>query len=121
MIKLREQLGKLIGAIHPRASFEGSTYDMDYPYIVYNLPNSFANGRQEIFNLDVDVWSYGADTTELETITRQVEKGLDMYKYIDENIQFSIYKRNRLNVEDDDKQIKRRKLIFELRYYDRRV
>lgn len=121
MIKLRDQLDILLESIHPRVYSENSTDNTDFPYLTYNLPNSFQNGVQEIFNLDVDIWSRGADTTELEALTRKVEKGLNMYKYIDENIQFSIYKRNRLNVTDDDKRIKRRKLIFELRYYDRRV
>lgn len=123
MINLRKQLKKLMESIHPRSYFQKGSDKAEFPYVIYDLPNSFSNEEQEIFNLDVDIWDrpLDGDTTELEMITDKLWKILHNYKYIDDNIQFSIYRGNRLTLTDDDPRIKRRKLVFELRYFDRRL
>lgn len=121
MINLRTQLNKTLKTIHPRVYFQTAPDTATFPYVVYDLPNSFSNEEQEIFNLDVDIWDNNTDTTELETLSSTIWKSLNKYRYIDENIQFSIYRMNRLSLKDDDVRIKRRKLIFQLRYYDRKV
>lgn len=133
MINLRKELNKILKSIHPnitvdgksksRVHYENALDDTPFPYIVYNLPNSFTNEDQDIFNLDIDIWDMpeGGDTTIIETLTSKIWKHFHKLYYIDNNIQFSTYRMNKLNVEDDDKRIKRRKLIFQLRYYDREV
>ena len=121
MINLRKQLNVLLKAIHPRSYFQTAPDAALFPYVVYDLPNSFSNEEQDIFSLDVDIWDNNADTTDLETLSSAIWKGLHKYRHIDESIQFTIYKENRLSLTDDDIRIKRRKLIFQIRYYDRSV
>lgn len=123
MINLRTQLNKILKTIHPRVYFQTAPDTATFPYVTYDLPNSFTNEEQDIFNLDVDIWDMpvNGDTTQIETLASSFWKSLNKYRYIDENIQFSIYKMNRLSLKDDDVRIKRRKLIFQLRYYDRKV
>lgn len=123
MINLRVQLNKILRTIHPRVYFQVATDTASFPYVTYDLPNSFINEEQDIFNLDVDIWDMpvNGDTTELEILSSAFWKGLNKYRYIDENIQFSIYRMNRLSLTDDDVRIKRKKLIFQIRYYDRKV
>lgn len=123
MIELREQIQSILKTIHPTIYSKNSIDIVDFPYIVYSTPNSFFIGDQEVFNLDIDIWDMpeDGDTTIIETLSNEVWNKLNKLKYIDENIQFSIYRMNRMNVENEDKRIERRKLIFSLKYYDRRI
>ena len=118
MINLRIALDKLLEEFHERVFFQSASKGTQFPYIVYTLPNSFTVEEQEIFVLDVDVWDNKEDTMELETLSSDIWKGLNRYHHYDKNIQFSVYRTNRLPLDDDDPTIKRRKLIFELKYYD---
>lgn len=120
MIYLRKALKSILEEYHSSVSFQDSPKDISFPYVVYTFPNSFTNGDQEIFVMDVDIWDNKEDTTALETLSSEIWKGLNRFYYIDEHIQFVIYRSNRLfDLEDDNPIIKRRKLIFEVRYYER--
>lgn len=121
MIKLRTELNKILKEIHPRVFFMRASDTTVFPYIVYDLPVSFTDDDVEVFNLDIDIWDGNTDTTELEALTNTIWKALDSLYFINEDMQFSIYRQSRHTVEDDDPRIKRRTLIFSLRYYDRRV
>lgn len=119
MLELRKVLNSLLKTHHPRVYYQQATDKAQFPYIVYNLPNSFDNEQQEVFSLDVDIWSMGADTTDIEVLAGRLWKVLNGYYHIDTNIQFTTHRATRLVLEDDNPDIKRRKLIFELRYFDR--
>lgn len=123
MIELREQIQAILKTIHPTIYSKNSIDIVDFPYMVYSTPNSFFIEDQEVFNLDIDIWDMpeDGDTTIIETLSNEVWNKLNKLKYIDENIQFSIYRMNRMNVENEDKRIERRKLIFSLKFYDRRI
>ncbi|HHY72701.1 MAG TPA: hypothetical protein GX497_05665 [Bacillus bacterium] len=122
MIYLRTELMKLLKKYHPRIYFQIASSNATMPYIVYDLPNSFDNEQQEIFTFDVDIWDNRTDTTELETLASLLWKELNYYRHVDENIQFSIYRENRLPpLDENDRSIKRRKLIFQLKCFDRRL
>ena len=70
--------------------------------------------------MDVDLWDNKTDTTELETLASVLWKELNRYHYSDEHIQFSIYRENRMpELDETEIGIRRRKLIFQLRYFDR--
>lgn len=120
MINLRKQVSTILKTYHSNIHFQKSTDDTDFIYITYDFPNTFKNGKQEIFNLDVDIYDSKDDTTDLETITTAIWKGLDYHRHNDKNMQFSIYQDNRLPpLDEKEKNVKRRKLIFELRYFDK--
>ncbi|MDR7870308.1 MAG: hypothetical protein RIN55_05580 [Tissierellaceae bacterium] len=130
MIKLRIELNKILKSIHPniiiegksisRVHFQKATDTTPYPYIVYDFPQGYDNEGQEIFNLDIDIWDNNIDTTELETLAGAIWKKLNKYYFIDDDMQFSIHRVSRFTVDEDD-DIKRRTLMFNIRYYDRRV
>lgn len=122
MIELRTEITKLLKTYHPRVSFQQATNKTRFPYIEFDIPNSFVEGQQEIFSLDVDIWDDKKDTTEIETLAASIWKGLNYYRFMNENIQFSIYQENRLPpLDEQEPQLKRRKLIFSLRYFDRNL
>lgn len=119
MIKLRTELNKILKTIHPRVYFQVSTDTTLFPYVTYDLPNSLTNEEQEVFVLDVDIWDNATDTTAIETLANTIWKTLHKHRILNENMQVSIYRQNRLALTDDDTRIKRRKLIFELKYLER--
>jgi protein associated with RNAse G/E len=122
MIKLRSKIKSKLKTYHDRVYFHKAPAKAQMPYVVFDFPNSFDNEQQEIFNLDVDIWDDKDDTTALETLASSLWKGLNYYRYTDADIQFSIYRENRLPTLDEEEiNIKRRKLIFSLRYFDRRL
>lgn len=90
-----------------------------FPYVVFHFPTCFSLAGQDILNLDVDVWDNSPDTTTLDTLARNIWNSLDRLCHIDNDQQFSIFRMNRLMLDDDDPQIQRRKLIFQLRLIDR--
>lgn len=122
MIHLRTIMTKLLKTYHPRVYHQSAPKTAEFPYIVFDFPNAFDNEHQEVFAFDVDVWDNKDDTTALELLSSTLWKELNYYRYIDENNQFSIYRDTRLPpLNDEDPSIKRRKLIFQLRYFDRRL
>jgi len=115
MIELRKIIVRKLRKHHEQVHYQNASKDATFPYIVYDFPNSFTEGEQEIFNLDVDIWDNRDDTTELETIASNVWKAFNRYRYLDENIQFSIYRDSRLPpLDEKEKNIKRRKINYDL-------
>jgi len=122
MINLRLATMRILLEIHDEVYFQEATKEARFPYVVYDFPNSFDNENQEVFNFDVDVWDNNENTVPLETIASTYWKLFNRYHYLDENIQFSVYRGNRLPpLDEDNTGIKRRKLIFQLRYFDRQL
>lgn len=120
MIKLRTELTKLLKLHHPTVYYQTAPSTAIFPYIILNLPNSFTNEEQEIFSVDVDIWDNRTDTTELETLASKLWKELNNHHHIDESIQFMIHRENRIpELDETEIGIRRRKLIFQLRYFDR--
>ena len=122
MIKLRTQINNLLKTYHPQVHFQKAPDTAKMPYIVFDFPNSFDNENQEVFSFDIDIWDDKNDTTALETLASSLWKGLNYYRYTDADIQFSIYRENRLPPLDEEEiNVKRRKLIFQVRYFDRNL
>src|SRR5690625_4399303 len=116
MIELRKVIVNKLREYHDKIYYHQASKDNPFPYVVYNFPNSFTNDDQEVFNLDVDIWDNKDDTTELETIASDIWRGLHKYRYIDENIQFSIYRDNKLqSFVVSEMYINHRKFIFHIR------
>lgn len=104
---------------HSRTHLANAPTGETFPYVTFNFPTNFTQGEMEIFNLDVDIWGNNPNTTEIDTIANNIWNGLNRMVHVDEKMKISIYKMNRMILDDDDPQIERRKLIFQLRYLDR--
>lgn len=132
MYKLRSVLKAMLKTYHPnvvvdgesksRVHFHQAPTGSPFPKLVFDLPTSFMDEQQEVFNLDIDIWDDKEDTTSLEDLAGKLWKELNYYRHIDDDMQFSIYRENRLPpIDEDEPKLKRRKLIFQLRYFDRRL
>lgn len=116
VIEIRIFLKQLLKTLHPRVFFNVADSEAEYPYIVFDLPNSIDDGILENFVLDIDVWDINPDTTVLETLVDSIDNALNKETFLVNN-QFSmtIYRENRLTLTDDDSRIRRRKYVYQAR------
>lgn len=108
--KLKEYHARVYQNVAPQTS-------AIFPYVVFRVPSINEKEIREDIILEIDIWDNISDTTRLETLTTQIAKGLNRYKYIDGKMQLSSYKINQLNIPDPDQNINRRQLRFNLQTY----
>lgn len=119
VIELRKIILASLKAKHPRVYFQAAPADAVFPYLVYDLPNSFDDGSMENFTLDVDGWDNVSDTTALETLMDGVDKELHRKTVIIAGqISATFYREHRLPLTDDDPNIRRRKYVFQVRTHE---
>lgn len=90
------------------------------PYLVYTVEQLSHSDNQRLMELEVNVVDYGDDTAPAEEISDAVEEAFDAWHYLDENLQISAYNDRRQTVEEEDRNIIRRRLLLELHVYERR-
>jgi len=122
MIELRKVINTILKTYHSKVYFQQAPDTATFPYLTYEFMPSFTEGHQEIIPFDVDVWDENSDTTVIETLNDAIWKGLDRYVHNGESIQFSIFRESRYPIIDEaEPQLRRRKLSFQLRYFDKQL
>lgn len=119
VMALRKALAERLKLTHPRVYYEAASDKAVMPYLVFELPNSFDDGTMEQFVLDVDGWDepVSGDTTALENMMAAADGVLQRAVILANGLAFIIYRDNRMTVDDDDKRIRRRKYIYQVRVY----
>ena len=114
MIEIRKAVNTYLKTLHPRVYFQEAPMDAIFPYIVYDLPNSFGDGEGgEVVNLDIDGWDSNnlGDTIVIENLM-QIINSIDKQVLATDKITVVFYLDNKIPLLDDNKQIKRRKYIY---------
>ena len=114
MIEVRKELNKYLKTLHPRVYFQIAPETATFPYIIYDLPNSFSDGEGgEIITLDIDGWDYNeiGDTTTIETLMQTINV-IDKKTLSTEDMAVTFFLENKIPLIDDDKRIKRRKYVY---------
>ncbi|WP_424765695.1 hypothetical protein [Paenibacillus sp. sgz302251] len=120
MINLLQYIFDTLKAIHPKVFLETVPNGSVFPYITYSLPTSGGSEYREDFILEIDIWdNKPLDTTELETITNNIDKAMNRTYEINDEFQCSIYRINRLMLPDQDVNIRRRQLRYQVKYYNK--
>ncbi|MBU9724125.1 MULTISPECIES: DUF3168 domain-containing protein [Bacillaceae] len=117
MIKIRKDIKAFLKSYHPRIHHENAPDDAEYPFVVYNFPNSVDDGSLENFVLELDIWDNKADTTEMETIIGSIDKALHRRTVAIGDLSMSFYRENRLVITDPDKRLRRRQYVYQVRTY----
>ncbi|MCR8635748.1 DUF3168 domain-containing protein [Paenibacillus radicis (ex Xue et al. 2023)] len=117
--ELRKVIQSQLKVIHPRVFYEITPDNTKFPYIVFELPNSVDDGTMENFVLEVDGWDAptDADTMPLEQLMSNIDEALHKKVVTGEGLAFIFYRENRMSLPDDDKRIRRRKYVYQVRTF----
>ena len=123
VIEIREIIQTALKSIHSRVYYRIAPDTAVFPYLVYDLPNSADDGTLEQFVLDVDAWDdTNGDTTIVEILIDNADKSLHRKTItVDDVLAVTFYRESRLTLTDDDPNIKRRKYIYQVRTFERRI
>ena len=70
--------------------------------------------------LEVNVLDYGTKTRVVETLSDTLQDTLNKYYFINDKIQFTVYRGNRITIQEEDKKIRRRRMTFEIQLHELR-
>lgn len=93
----------------------------DHPkiYAVYTLDQIDLTDGRNAFELEVNVMDYGKDTATLENLADTIQTAFNKYVVINDNIGVYFYSDRRNSVEEEDRNILRRRLTFSAYLYER--
>lgn len=145
MIDIRKGIHSQLKSIHPRVYFQRAPDTAQWPYITYNMPTVLDQGEGfQLFTFEVDGWDMPetGDTMALELLMQKVNGAINkkvvtnimehavggflspsMYIYVDntESGGFAcvLHLDRRLNLDDEDPRIVRRKYVYQGRLIER--
>lgn len=117
-IALRTALQTILKAKASNVYYEEAPDTHPYPYVVYELSELSHDSGRTLIQLEVNVIDHGDSTSVAESLADDIQDALHKLYYIDTSIQFSSYKNQRNTVKEDDKQIIRRRLLFEIHLHE---
>lgn len=92
--------------------------ETNYPFIEYEVNQSMRAVSPNIYMLTVTVWDRSNSTQRVETVTDEADAVLEGVSYQDECVQVKVKRQSRMTIPDEDKEIQRRELIYELRVFE---
>lgn len=113
-IELRKDIMILLKSICESVAYRRANDKQKYPYIIFSIKDI-----GDTKELEINIWDRSSDTTKIETIADNIEK-LDKEIVSNENHCLSLWKNNdRQWIDDEDKDILRINMTFELRYFEK--
>lgn len=113
-MSLDKELEQLIGA-YP----EEAPKDATYPYKVFSTKRLSETDEKQIYSLEINVWDQHRYYSRAESIMDELEHKLHRCNHLTEKYLIRIFKGQRQNVVDPDKEIKRVREQFEMQVYER--
>lgn len=93
---------------------ENSDKPFKYPYLVYEIEDIGSN-----YQLEINVFDYSKSSKAVEDLTDLIESHFKNFIYRDANQVFRTFKNTRNTIKEDDKSIRRRRLLIDLYYNGR--
>lgn len=111
-INLRKALQADLKQVIENVYYEDVPDTTTYPYIVYVLDRI-----QENYQLEMNIYDKSDSTLTVESIVDSVESLFERYICSDETQVFTTYLNARNSISEEDKSIKRRRLLFNINYF----
>lgn len=115
--ELKKFITRELKTICPNVCYQGANDDTPFPYMVYD----FSHRKQEVgylYFLEINIWDKSISTKEIEALADTLEELLDDTIFDEDTFTASIDLNTRNSVEDSDKSLKRRRLLFDLSYFN---
>lgn len=120
-IALRTAVVSTLGNVMPQGSktyFQQAQDDHPKIYAVYTIDMmDFTDGRYT-YELEINVMDYGADTATIENLADSIQAAFDKLVIINDDIGVYFYTDRRNSVEEEDRNILRRRLTFSTYLYE---
>ena len=116
-ISLRTEIKRLLKTLAANVYYEEAPSTVT-SYIVFELSEVNKEYGRVLIQLEINIFDYGQSTTAVETLADQVQSTFHKYHFIDANIQFMVYEGSRQIIKEEDKQIIRRRLLFEVHLHE---
>ena len=117
-IALRTELNRLFKTITTNVYHEDKPDNAGYPYLVYESSElTYEYGKTQ-YQLEVNIVDHGEDSSVVENLSDSTQAALNKYYFINPYIEFTVYKGQRLTVKEEDKQIIRRRMLFEIQLHE---
>lgn len=115
---LRVELQRLLKTLTTNVYYEGNQDSAVYPRLVFELSEVSYDYGKTLYQLEINIIDYGTSTRAVEDMADNVQSTLNKYYFINNEIQFSVYRGLRQTVKEDDKLIIRRRLLFEIQLHE---
>ena len=117
-VELRTELQRLLKTVTTNVHYDIAPSATSFPYLVYEISELTSNYGKTLMELEINVFDYGDDTNNVEIIADELQDKLHKNYFINDKIQFVVYRGLRGKVEENDKQIIRRRLTFEIQLHE---
>jgi len=121
-IPLRTEVYTLLTGAMPEGSkvyFQQAQDDHPQIYAVYTLDLIDNTDERLLYELEVNVMDYGTDTSTIEALADTIQSTFNKKVLITEDIGVYFYSDRRNAVEEEDRNILRRRLTFSTYLYER--
>ena len=114
MQKLNAELKKILEAFP-----EEAPKDAAYPYKVFSARRISGKDGKQTYELEINVWDQNSYYSRANSVMDALEHELHRCNYMTDSHLIRIFKGQRQNVTDPDKDIKRVREQFEMHVYER--
>ena len=115
---LKTEVKKLLKTQTDRVSYGTGPKKKIYPYVVFELSElGFSDGKTT-YQLEVNAVDSGDDTQPIDDLSDNIQKKLHKECFINEDIQFTAYRGARQPVTEDNPDIIRRRMLFEIHLHE---
>lgn len=121
-LALRTEVVNLLTAVMPQDSgiyYQQAQKEHPKVYAVYLLTQVLVEDDRNAYELEINVMDYGTDTSTIEDLADQIQKQFNKKVVITNDIGVYFYTDHRNTVEEEDRNILRRRLTFSAYLYER--
>lgn len=112
---LKQFLTRELKTSCPNVCYQNAHSSTPFPYVVFEL----SHRKQEVgylYFLEVNIWDKSPTTKQVEALADALETLLDDSIYDEDTFTISIDLNTRNTIEEQNKSLKRRRLLFEMSY-----
>lgn len=117
-ISLRTELQRKLKTLTTTVYYEEASDSAVYPYCVFELSELLTEANKTVYQLEINLLDHGVSTSAIEILADNIQKSLNKYFFVNAEIEFKIYQGIRQTVKEEDKQIIRRRLLFEIQLHE---
>lgn len=120
MSKLRMFVQTQLATLNPESYYGVAGADATHPYLVYNIEEVSRIDNLSVMELEVSVVDYGLNTEPAEALADRIQADFDHLYAINDDFQAAFYCERRQPIFENDKNVIRRRLTFQVRVCERR-